>query len=77
MIPSIIKPFFWSYNTQKMDPKKSKKRIIINLLNFGTKKSTDWMFKTYKKSEILDIFLHNKKELDKKSKNYWELVLKK
>jgi len=75
MLPQFIKPFLWSY--EKIDLKKDKTRIILNLLNYGTQKATDWLFDTYSKSDIKEVIIEYgaKGELDKKSLNYWALVL--
>lgn len=75
-IPEHIIPFFWSYNPRKIDIKKHKKLIIAQILNYGDKPSTDWLFKTYNKKEVAEIA---KKipagQWDKKSLNFWSLIL--
>ena len=75
-IPKIIEPFLWSYDTDKLDLEKDKKRIITNVLNYGTKDATDWLFSKFKKKEICEVL---KKpipgEWNKKSLNFWSLVL--
>ncbi len=77
MLPKSIKPFLWSYDFDKVNPKKDKKRIILNILNIGTKRATDWLFNYYSKSEIKEIIINYgaKGELSDKSLNYWILVL--
>ena len=74
-LPHFLKPFLWSYDLSKMDVFSNKRRIITNILNYGNKKSTDWLFKTYSKE---DIFLVLKDPLagewNKKSLNFWSLI---
>ncbi len=75
-LPSFIKPYLWSYDTDKMDFKEDKRRILTNVLNLGTKEATDWVFKEYNRSDIVEVI---KKPLpgewDKKSLYFWSLVL--
>jgi len=75
-IPQFIQPFLWSYDTAKIDPVKHKKRIIINVLNLGSKPATDWLFEQYKKSEIKEVVKNSKPgEWNKKSLSFWKKVL--
>jgi hypothetical protein len=77
MPPKFIQPFFWSNDFKKIDLKRDKNRIILNLLNFGTKRATDWLFSYYPKSEIKKTVINHgaKGELSPKSLNYWQLIL--
>ncbi len=76
MIPSYIQPFLWSYDINKMDLSRNKKRIITNILNLGTAKSTDWLFKTYNEKDIKEAVINPLPgEWNKKSLNFWSLIL--
>jgi hypothetical protein len=44
MIPEFVRPFLWSYRIDKIDLNRDKRRIILNILNLGTKPATDWLF---------------------------------
>jgi len=75
MIPSYVKPFLWSYDTKKLDVKKHKKRIIINILNLGSDQATAWLFKKYSKNEIKKAVINSMSgEWNNKSLNFWSLV---
>jgi len=75
-IPQYIKPFLWSFDLAKIDLKKDKKRIISNVLNFGTKQATDWLFSVYSREDIrLAIASPLPGEWSAKSLNFWTLVL--
>jgi hypothetical protein len=78
MMPEYIKPFLWSYDTDKIDLIRDKQRIILNVLNLGTKQATDWLFLNYPKEEIKKVVKDSgaKGELSAKSLNYWILLLK-
>lgn len=76
MIPNYIKPFLWSYNPRKINLKEDKRTIILNILNLGTKKATDWLFKNYSKKEIKQTISRTYKgEWNDKSINLWSMVL--
>lgn len=75
-IPLFIAPYLWSYNITQIDLERDKKRIVINVLNLGTKQATDWLFATYAKEEIRTIVAESLAgEWSKKSLRYWRLVL--
>jgi len=74
-IPKYVKPTLWSYDTKAMDVQKDKHRIIVNVLNFGTKEATDWLLKTYKRKEIKKSIENSLQgDWNKKSLNFWTLV---
>lgn len=54
-IPKSVRNVLWSYDVQKIDLILHKKLIISQILNFGTKEATDWLFKTYEADEIRQI----------------------
>jgi len=76
MIPSYAQPFLWSYDVNKLDLQRDKRRIITNILNLGTAESTDWLFKTYHKEDIKKAIIDPLPgEWDEKSLNFWSLIL--
>ncbi|MBU3968702.1 hypothetical protein KJ991_00585 [Patescibacteria group bacterium] len=76
MIPEFVRPFLWSYDISKMNLKRDKKRIITNILNFGTTKATDWLFSIYDKNDIKENVKNPMPgEWSEKSLNFWSIVL--
>jgi len=77
MIPSFVKPYLWFNDLAKIDPQKNKNRIILNVLNLGSKQATDWLFDIYSTQTIKKVIKNYgaKGELSDKSLNYWTLVL--
>jgi hypothetical protein len=74
-IPDFIKPFLWSYDISKIDLQKDKKRIITNVLNLGTKESTDWLFSVYDKNDIAETIKNPfVGEWNKKSLHFWSFI---
>ena len=77
MIPKYIKPYLWSYDTEKLELQKNKERIITNILNLGSKKATDWLFKKYQEKEIKKMVTNPLPgEWSEKSLNYWSIIFK-
>lgn len=75
MIPSFIKSALWSYDTNEIDLNKNKRLIIQQVLNFGTKEATDWLFGQYGKKEIARAASSIPKSAwDKKSLALWSLI---
>jgi hypothetical protein len=74
-IPDFIKTFLWSYDISKIDLQKDKKRIITNVLNYGTKEATDWLFSVYSKEDITET-IENPfvGEWNKKSLHFWSFI---
>ncbi len=75
MIPIAFKPFLWSYNFDTLDKEKNKDAIISSILNYGTIDTWPILFEIYDKKEITDVFSSHKDSWNKKSRNFWNLVL--
>ncbi len=75
MLPKHLAPFFWSSDLKEINLEKDKKRVITNILNFGSKKATDWLFKKYDKKSIKQIVQNpSPGEWNNKSLNLWRVV---
>ena len=75
-IPQYVAPFLWSYDIERIDIERDKKRIVINVLNLGTKEATEWLFSKYQKEEIKKIVAGSLAgEWNNKSLHYWRFML--
>ena len=75
MIPSFVRPFLWSYDIEKLDLVRDKKRIITNVLNLGTFPATKWLFEIYDPEDIKKTVANPLAgEWNKKSLNFWRIV---
>lgn len=75
-LPKSVQNVLWSYNLDKIDLNDHKKIIITQVLNFGTKEATDWLFTTYNGNEIRDIANQIPTgQWDRKSLTLWSLYL--
>ena len=77
MLPKEVRPFLWSSDLRKVDLQRHRNRIILNVLNIGSRQATDWLFSFYSKQVIREVVINYgaKGELSPKSLNYWTLVL--
>ncbi len=76
MIPDYVQPYLWSYDIKALDLREHKKTIIFQILNFGSKEATDWLFSTYSKEEIAKVANNvPQTEWNKKSLRLWSVVL--
>lgn len=75
-LPQSVQSVLWSYDTSKIDLIDHKKIIISQVLNFGTKEATDWLFSTYSEDEIRNIANQIPTgQWDRKSLALWSLFL--
>lgn len=58
-IPHKLQPVLWSTNVDLLDSEKDKEYIIHQLLIYGTFEDLKWLFDTYTKKELINVFIHN------------------
>lgn len=76
MLPCSVRAVLWSYDIKKIDPEIHAKLIISQVLNYGTRAATDWLFRFYGKDEVKRIASRIPRgQWDKKSLVFWSLVL--
>jgi len=51
-LPKSVENVLWSYDVSQIDVNRKKRLIITQVLNFGTKEATDWLFKQYTFGDI-------------------------
>ena len=62
-IPKKLQPILWSTNVSLLDKKRDKNYIIHQLLIYGTFEELQWLFSTYSKKEIIDVFINNPQKI--------------
>jgi len=76
MLPQCIKSVLWSYDTDKIDLNKHRQLIISQVLNFGTKEATDWLFRKYSKKDIVSELVNPRRGVwYPQILNYWQKKL--
>ena|ERR1700728_3895885 len=51
-LPDSLRPFFWSYRFEELEPAKDEKTVIIELINYGTLRHWQWLVQEYGAAEI-------------------------
>ena len=75
-LPNFLKPYLWSFNIKDLNIQSHKRTIIFQVLNFGSKKATDWLFSTYNKKEIAEVANKvSQTAWNKKSLRLWSIIL--
>lgn len=75
-LPQAVQNVLWSYDLAQIDLHLHKKIIISQVLNFGTKAATDWLFTTYDRNEICSVANQIPTgQWDRKSLALWSLYL--
>lgn len=76
MIPKFLQGVLWSVDTSKLDLEKNKTYIINQILAYGTWKQLKWLFKTYSRAEITEVFkLHPDKDYTAAAFNFVKNIL--
>ena len=75
IFPPAVRACLWSYDISKLDLERDETLIITNVLNYGNKEATQWLFAQYSASRIAAVV---QKPLpgqwDKKSLALWALI---
>ncbi len=75
IFPPAVGACLWSYDISALDLERDSTLIITNVLNYGTKEATKWLFSHYSASSIAAVI---RKPLpgrwDKKSLALWALI---
>ena len=70
-----VRACLWSYDIQALDFERDKTLIITNVLNYGTKEATNWLFAHYSASDITAVIQTPLPgRWDKKSLALWALI---
>lgn len=57
-VPLSLQGVLWSKATSKLDCQRDKNYIIHQILSCGTWEHVRWLFDTYERDEIKNVFLH-------------------
>lgn len=54
-LPSYFKPIFWSYDISGLDTDRDRRRIAIDVINYGDWRHWKWILKNYGKKAVREI----------------------
>ena len=69
-----LRRYFWDTDFSTLDIEKDKRFIIERLLELGDEPAVEWLRKEFKKQELLEV-LRRTRNMSKKSRRFWNLVL--
>lgn len=58
-VPKKLQAVLWSVDVNHLDRKRDKRYIIHQILSYGRIEEIVWLFRTYKREEIKDVFLRH------------------
>ena len=75
VLPPLVKACLWSFDADALDIDRDKTLIITNVLNYGTKEATDWLFSRYPAKLIASVIQEPLPgRWDNKSLSLWPLI---
>ena len=67
-IPKRLQAVLWSCDIKDLDPERDKRYIIHQVLRYGTLNDINWLFHTYSREKVRNVFLkHPSKNYGKES----------
>jgi hypothetical protein len=76
-LPQAVKACLWSYDTDKMSlsSPQDRLRIILNILNRGTKEAVEWLWKNFSEKDIAEAIRSSiASEWNRKSLSFWSHI---
>jgi hypothetical protein len=73
-LPETLKKYFWDCNFKEMNMEKYAFFIAERILRFGDMASLSWLIAETDR-ELLREVVEKSRNLDKKTRNYWEIML--
>ena len=70
-MPKKLQPVLWSTNVNLLDIQRDKSYIIHQVLLYGSLEEIRWLFITYSKREVIDVFLKTPRKLYPKTAFYF------
>lgn len=75
IFPPAVRACLWSYDIHALDLERDETLIITNVLNYGTKEATEWLFSRYPAARIAPVVQAPLAgRWDKKSLALWSLI---
>jgi len=76
-LPRNFKIFFWDCNFTELNLSKHREFILERLLNLGTYDTFKWIFKNYKREEVISFIKKKGKiRLNRNSYLFWKFATK-
>ena len=73
-LPEEFTKYFWDCDFSEITFEKYPRYICERILNFGDLNSIKWLFTKINKNQLKD-YIKSSRKLNKKTKNFWEIML--
>jgi hypothetical protein len=74
-IPKSMAWLFWSYDLESLDLRVDKEYIVTQVLNYGKWEDVQWLFRVYRREEIVDIVKNPRRgSWFPDVLNYWQTI---
>ncbi len=73
-LPKMLRKYFWDCSFEDLRLAQYPIFISERILNFGDMDSLRWLFSKIDKEFLIDL-VNKSRNLNKKTKNYWKLML--
>ena len=70
-VPKKLQPILWSTDIRLLDIQRDRVYIIHQVLLYGTFEELQWLFSTYPKEEIADVFINRPQKIYPRSMFYF------
>lgn len=70
-LPSFLNKYFWGDDLSEINLKKHKNYIAKTILSIGDLKAVKWLNTKFNKKLLIRLL--NSRQIDQKSKNFWNL----
>src|SRR5580698_2015477 len=51
-LPDSLRPFFWSYRFEELEPGRDEKTVVTQLINYGSLTEWRWLIRQYGTEEV-------------------------
>lgn len=73
-LPDMLRKYFWDCDFDGIDMNSHDIFIAERILNFGDMAAVEWLM-SKKDSEFFKQLVRNSRNLDRKTRNYWKIIL--
>jgi len=74
-LPSTFKVYFWDCDFDQLSLQQYPRFIIERILNFGDDNAVRWLLQ-HAEPILIQRIIENSRNLTKKTRNYWHLMIK-
>lgn len=74
VLPDAFMKYFWEYRGMQLNLKDDSRLIAERILNFGNPEAVKWLLSHVSTTFLKQLIVHSR-NLDNKTRNYWNIIL--